>query len=574
MISLVPKSDSLSGRALNSLGKVLGLRTETVYSRAILLLALCQFIVLGLAVVLVWLSVIDKFAQAEERDLLSSAERTRNYMSLRPGIAPQSLVPAAATLSGRRVEWRAPASLLPTDGVRLAESQGVRTAVFSVAGSDGLPLGEMVVSGDSPLFEAGTLAVRIFVVGLALAGGMMLLIMLLVVDRTIVGRIRLLADKVEGEKDAERLPVRLDYPGDDELAMLARSIEELAMLVQQAEREYRHVVEDQTESICRFDGEGKITFANKAFDTLCVSPPSGKRAALFACLASGVRTSVEQALAECTAAKPVAQFVHAGPGEHWYRSTMHASFDDAGHRSGAQWISADVTQEVTAQHKLQDSQRQLAQLSSRLMTLQDEERRRLARELHDSTAQSLAALEINMSALIATKDPAEAKRLAEEAGAISRQVCDELRNISYLLHPPLLEEAGLVFALRWFADGFTKRNNTPVAVDVSEGFPRLSPELETALFRIVQESLSNIYRHAGAAKAWISLRCDETGAISLEIRDNGEGLPDDFSLARSSGVGLAGMRERMRELGGTLDIESSEFGVAVKCRLGTEGGKV
>ena len=107
-----------------------------------------------------------------------------------------------------------------------------------------------------------------------------------------------------------------------------------------------------------------------------------------------------------------------------------------------------MTSEVAAQRKLQDSQRQLASLSAKLMSLQDEERRRLARELHDSTAQSLAALEINMSALEKTADPAEAKRLADESGEISRQVVDELRTISYLLHPPLLEEAGLVFALR------------------------------------------------------------------------------------------------------------------------------
>jgi signal transduction histidine kinase len=226
-----------------------------------------------------------------------------------------------------------------------------------------------------------------------------------------------------------------------------------------------------------------------------------------------------------------------------------------------------VTKEVTAQRKLQDSQGQLARLSARLITSQDEERRRLARELHDSTAQSLAALEINLSALTSASDPAEAKRLAGEAAAISRQVCDELRTMSYLLHPPLLEEAGLAFAIRWFAEGFAKRNGIPVNLDVPENFPRLAPELETALFRIVQESLSNIYRHAGATKAWISLARYGGDSVSLEIRDNGMGLPDDFSLARSSGVGLAGMRERMRELGGTLEVESSDYGVAVKCRL-------
>jgi signal transduction histidine kinase len=238
-----------------------------------------------------------------------------------------------------------------------------------------------------------------------------------------------------------------------------------------------------------------------------------------------------------------------------------------------QWIAADITSEVTAQRRLQDSQKQLADLSARLMTLQDEERRRLARELHDSTAQSLAALEINMSALEKTADPAEAKRLAAESGEISRQVVDELRTISYLLHPPLLDEAGLAFAIRWLADGYTKRNSIPVLVDIPEKFPRLSPETETALFRVVQESLSNIYRHAGATKAWITLG-GENGDMHLEVRDNGEGLPPNFSFERSGGVGLAGMRERMRELGGTLEVLSSEYGVLVKCRLGAEGEKV
>jgi signal transduction histidine kinase len=571
MISLIPKAESFSGRALNSLGKVLGLRSETVYSRAILLLALFQFIVLGLAVVLVWLSVTDKFAAAEKRDLFAAAERVRSYLELRRGSPPPSLVPAAATLTGRRVEWRVPAAGLPGPGIHLGVADGRPVAAFAVPDASGRALGEITVAGSGPFFEAGELAVRIFVVGLALAGGLMLLIMLLVVDRTIVGRIQLLADKVEHEKDSERLPVKLNYPGDDELAMLARSIEELAVLVQDAEREYRHVVEDQTESICRFDRDWCITYSNRAFEDLCALPPIGRKPALEACLAPEIYRTLQETVRALSPEKTTTVFTQqvTKPGSPtlWYRCTLRANFDAGGSLVSGQWIAADITSEVTAQRRLQDSQKQLANLSARLMTLQDEERRRLARELHDSTAQSLAALEINMSALEKTGDPAEAKRLAAESGEISRQVVDELRTISYLLHPPLLEEAGLVFALRWLADGFTKRNSIPVVVDVPEDFPRLSPELETALFRIVQESLSNIYRHAGAAKAWITMARSEAGEISLEIRDNGKGLPDDFSLARSSGVGLAGMRERMRELGGTLEVESSEFGVAVKCRL-------
>jgi signal transduction histidine kinase len=139
-----------------------------------------------------------------------------------------------------------------------------------------------------------------------------------------------------------------------------------------------------------------------------------------------------------------------------------------------------------------------------------------------------------------------------------------------LLHPPLLEERGLAFAIRWFAEGFTKRNSIPVFLDLPEDFPRLPGEEETALFRIVQEALSNIYRHAGATKAWIALLRDEKGAITLEVRDNGEGLPEGFSFDTSVGVGLAGMRERMKQLGGTVELDSSPYGVSLRCTLRNE----
>jgi signal transduction histidine kinase len=205
------------------------------------------------------------------------------------------------------------------------------------------------------------------------------------------------------------------------------------------------------------------------------------------------------------------------------------------------------------------------------MNLQDEERRRIARDLHDSTAQSLSALEMNTSLLESMATDEKTRKLAADTATISRQVCQELRNISYLLHPPLLDEKGLVFAIRWFADGFTKRNSIPVFLDFPEDFPRLGAEEETALFRIVQEALSNIYRHAGATKAWITLWREEDGKVALEIRDNGEGLPEGFSFNTSVGVGLAGMRERMKQLGGALAVDSSPYGVSVKCRLGATG---
>jgi len=573
MISIIPRADSFSGRFLHHLGRLLGLRSETVYSRAILLLALCQFIVLGLAVTLVWFAVTEQFVRADEREMYSDAERLRDHLAERVDLGPQTALRPAARMMGRDIRWRPAARNAALGSIRLESAKGgQKEAVFAVAGPDGEPAGEVAVGGASSFYETGVMAARVFVVGLAVAGGLMLLIMLLVVDRTIVGRIKLLANKVEHEKDSERLPVRLDYPGDDELAMLAQSIEELAVLVQAAEREYRNVVEDQAESICRFNAAEEITFSNRAFAELCRVPPSGKHTLLPSALEPGVYSALQKVWKNLHPDNNAALFTHAVPLKNghivWYRSTVRANFTADGRPTGGQWIAADVTAEVSAQRKLQESQKQLAQLSARLMTMQDQERRRLARELHDSTAQSLSALEMNTSLLESLASDERTRQLAGETRAISRQVCDELRNISYLLHPPLLEEAGLVFAVRWFTEGFTKRNNIPVFLDLPAEFPRLDDDSETALFRIVQETLSNIYRHAGATKAWITLRRQSDESVSMEVRDNGEGLPEGFSLAQSSGVGLAGMRERMKQLGGSLEVVSSPYGVCVKCRLG------
>lgn len=577
MVPFVPEADSVAGRLLRSLGRLLGLRSETVYSRAILLLSLMLFAVVGVSVVLVWRAVFRQFDAADEQALLAAAIRVRAYLEENPEAADRAGLERISAFTDRRISLQPSSSGLAEsrDIVIRSLPDGSQAAVFAAGTSkEGMP--EEVVIGDArPFYKAGELAARIFVVSVAVVGGVMLLLMLFVVDRTILARIQLLSDRVENEKRSERLPVRLDVPGDDEIAQLAASIEELARLVQDAEREYRNVVEDQTESICRFDAQRRITFSNRAFTSLCERAPSGRRPLLGDCLDVRTMDTLGSALSQLGPSRPTTSFTHeiarARESPAWFRSTLRANFDEEGHLSGGQWVASDVTSEVVAQKRLQESQQQLALLSGRLMSLQDEERRRIARELHDSTAQSLSALEMNTSILESTAADDKTRKLAGETRAISRQVCAELRNISYLLHPPLLEEEGLVFAIRWFADGFTKRNNIPVALDLPEEFPRLPSDEETALFRIVQEALSNIYRHAGATKAWIKLRRDDKSGVSLEIRDNGEGLPVDFSFSKAVGVGLAGMRERMKQLGGTLEVASSPYGVSVSCRLGGEG---
>ena len=571
MLNFAPPKNSISGRILARLGKLLGLRSETVYSRSILLVALVQFIVLGFAVVVVWLVVTSQFRMADERELVSVARMVRDYFASNPNLSPEVVATRAAALTGKNIYVSNETPVLSGPEINLRNSKsGVPEAFFDLV-RDRNSVGRVIVASAFSFSETGLAAARTFVVGLALAGGFMLLVMLFVVDRTIVGRIQLLADKVDNEKKSERLPVKLDVPGDDEIAQLAGSIEELARLVQAAEREYRNVVEDQIESICRFNAEGRITFSNRGFEPFCIHSPAGRSPLLGSCIDPSVHGLIRENLAQLKPDHPVTAFTHVvkrdGQPPAWYRSTLRANFDENGSRLGGQWIASDVTGEVQAQRRLQDSQEQLQVLSARLMSLQDEERRRIARDLHDSTAQALSALEMNTSLLESRATDDQMRKLAADTAAISRQVCQELRNISYLLHPPLLEEEGLVFAIRWFADGFTKRNGIPVFLDLPEDFPRLQADEETALFRIVQEALSNIYRHAGATKGWIMLWRDEDGKVALEIRDNGEGLPEGFSFNTSVGVGLAGMRERMKQLGGTLEVDSSPYGVSVKCRL-------
>lgn len=584
MISFVPSADTLSGRLLGRLGHLLGLRSETVYSRAILLVTMVFFAIGG--GVIAWMSyeLPRQFEMADEQAARDAAVRVRTFLEASgetKGAPSRHALTVAAQLQGRTVRYVAISPLRAIEvgaapGGALVEhaAGGFVTSSFLWPPGEGAAAGgEVQVEGGRAFYDAGVTLARWFLGALAVAGGVMLLLIVIIVDRTILRRVKSLAGKVENEKLSERLPVKLDFPGEDELAQLARSIEELAVLVQAGEREYRNVVEDQTESICRFDREGRITFHNRAFDELCRVPPAGRRPFLSFCLDEPTSRLIGTTLESLAAGRETTSFTHAmarESGRVWYRSTLRANFDPAGQLLGGQWIATDVTTEVVAQQRLEESQRQLKYLSGRLLDLQDAERRRIARDLHDSTAQSLSALEMNMSVLEGIVKDGKAAALMAETRDISRQVCSELRNISYLLHPPLLDERGLAFAIRWFAGGFTKRNNIPVQLDLADPFPRLETEVETALFRVVQEALSNIYRHAGASKAWIHLEWDGEEQISLEVRDNGEGLPETFSFSQSAGVGLAGMRERMNQLGGALEVVSSPYGVSVECTLRTK----
>ena len=214
------------------------------------------------------------------------------------------------------------------------------------------------------------------------------------------------------------------------------------------------------------------------------------------------------------------------------------------------------------------SQKQQMDFASRLQNLQDEERRRLARELHDSVGQTLAALSMNIGVIQAQShqlDSIGARAVSENAQLVD-QVSREIRTISHLLHPPLLDVAGLTSALRWYADGFAERSNIKVDVEIANDFGRLPDEFEIAIFRIVQECLTNIHRHSGSATAAIRVR-QEGDTVFVKVQDSGKGIPlekqHELIEAGRGGVGFAGMRERLRRLGGTLEIQSNASGTTV-----------
>jgi len=559
-----------------------------------------------------------------------------------------------------------------------------------VRSPNGLPLGLLRLTQPQTLLDKGQKASQLFLLGISLTGGALVLVVWILLDRTILRRIRGLTQKLEDEKRSGRLPVRLNFGGEDELSELATSIEDLARLLESTQSQYRNVVEDQTEMICRFDARFRLTFANQVFRKM-FSIDSADLSAyqLDQLLDVTNRQEFLDHYALLTPQRPIGTFVHRleikeAP-TRWLRTTLRKSFEADQMASGGQWVSSDITGQIEAQLQTLESERrfrrlfetasdgillvdgrqlrvsdvnpslirmleldpakllglelkhippfracqrllrrfeadesnapessriqtriqkadgsrifvelsctryawqneqffqfnfhdvtervegevELRQLSARLLKSQDDERRKIARDLHDSTAQNLSALEMNLSLLENMLPAAEnrSRRLLEESRRLSSDCSKEIRNISYLLHPPLIEEVGLAFAMKWFATGFSQRTGVGLEVEIDENVPRLPPEKEMPLFRIIQEALTNIYRHSGADHAEIKLTRESEELICLSITDNGRGFPvDGDEEPVPSGVGLAGMRERTMELGGQFNLESSPDGVSI-----------
>jgi signal transduction histidine kinase len=229
-------------------------------------------------------------------------------------------------------------------------------------------------------------------------------------------------------------------------------------------------------------------------------------------------------------------------------------------------ISPELLREkVRVFAELHRKTRKLELLNERITLMQEEERSRIARELHDSVGQLLAAIQMNHATLLSESQrltPGAASSLAENV-SLTEEVSKQIRTISYLLHPPLLDEAGLVSALVCYVDGFSKRSKIDVKLQIAPDLGRFPSDIEISIFRLIQECLTNVHRHSGSLTAEIRITRNET-SVTVEVEDEGKGVSSQNLSAIGAGVGLLGMRERLRRLGGNLLIDSSESGTKLK----------
>lgn len=259
-----------------------------------------------------------------------------------------------------------------------------------------------------------------------------------------------------------------------------------------------------------------------------------------------------------------------GDGSRFWANVILTSLrDEEGRLRGIICVTRDITDRKRAEEELR-------KLSTRLLSLQDQERRRIARELHDSEGQNLSLLLMSLSKLKRTcekLDP-DAHAVLAESIEMANECLRDVRTLSYLLHPPLLDEFGLVSALQWYVEGFSERSGIGVNLDVPAALNRLPPEMETSLFRLIQEGLTNIHRHSGSETAEICLVCDQN-ELRLRIEDHGKGMTAAEISGKNGaarGVGLASMRERVRELGGNIEITSETGGTQIRVTLPVVAG--
>jgi len=329
---------------------------------------------------------------------------------------------------------------------------------------------------------------------------------------------------------------------------------------------FEQLVENLAVGVAITTSNGELVYANRSFCELLHRPvrenPIGKNLKTFV-HANGwslLARALSRGLVETTEGE--AKVSSNGGGMRTVKLTFAPLRGD---QPRIQVTAVDLTALTDFERALKRSEDAVNSLSARLLNVQDEERRRLARDLHDTTGQEIAVGLMtldNLSRMVKKTDPAAEQKLSEAIGWL-RKVEAGIRTFSYLLHPPLLDEMGLSSALSWYVEGFAKRSGIHVELAVPQDLPRLPVPTETALFRVTQESLSNVLKHAQSQKAWVSVVVQDQ-RLNLSIRDEGNGF-DEKKVSESAtlGVGIQGMRGRLAALGGSLELRSSPGGTVV-----------
>lgn len=339
-----------------------------------------------------------------------------------------------------------------------------------------------------------------------------------------------------------------------------RLVAEQALLAEE-ERHSQILANIKDYAIFMLDKDGRIVSWDLGAERVQGYRPQEILGRHFSCLHSPEDVKQGSPEHELRMAREVDRFeteawrVRADGTRFWANVIVRCLRDEQGEVQGYVKVTRDVTEK-------KKSEEALRQLSSHLIQSQDYERRRIARELHDSEAQDLSALLMSLSKFKRhnTHLDKESEAILADCTELANQCLRGVRTLSYLLHPPLLDELGLLSALHWYIEGFGKRSGIAVEVDLPKSIDRLPSDVEMSLFRVVQESLTNIHRHSGSPIARISLKQADSG-LHLKVEDNGKGI-DAAKLEKKNehsmiGIGIAGMRERLRQLGGELTIESA-----------------
>ncbi len=343
--------------------------------------------------------------------------------------------------------------------------------------------------------------------------------------------------------------------------------------LQGAEHPYRLLVETIEEGAATLADDGTVLYSNKSFAAFFGVPLEKFIGAPLQNFVSGHALEFLKTLilgAKMASTRGEIRLSRKNGKPRTIRLTLSPNRE-----SGLETICAvatELTEIVDANEALRVTETSLRQLSARLLQLQDEERRRIARDLHDVTGQKIAVLSMTLdrlARLTEQRDPAHES--IKESREVVAQIGEEIRTLSYILHPPLLDECGLASAVHWYAEGFEKRSGIKLEVVIDADLPRLPVDAETTLFRVVQESLTNVHRYSGSSVAKIRIT-KESGEVRLEILDHGHGIKGGAVHAKLEGpaplgVGIPGMRERLHQLGGGLSVDFGMNGTRVVATL-------